>query len=487
MTGRAGTGVVWFRRDLRIVDHPALAEAAARHDEVATLFVLDDALLHGRAAAANRVWFMLRSVAELGEAIERLGGRLDVVAGRPADVVPAYARAIGASAVWVSRDYAPYGRRRDRAVADRLAAESVAFHRRPGVLVHEPEDVPGGGNGFGVFSPFLRAWRRVDVRPASATPDAVAAPPAPSPGPVDLVTLADAVVPEPTARIDKLPRPGERAARYRLDSWLEDGLETYETRRNELDGAGTSRLSPYIRWGLVSAAEVVRRAVEAGATGRASAASVEKFVAEVAWRDFYAHLLFREPRLLREAYRREFDDVGRRPDRDAAAARDLDGWRDGSTGIPVVDAAMRCLAATGWLSNRARLIVASFLTKDLLIDHRAGAATFLDHLVDGDVASNDGGWQWAASTGTDPQPFFRIFNPVTQGTRFDPDGSFVRAWIPELRDVPGEFVHEPWRMTAEQQSVAHCVIGRDYPAPLADHGEARARALAAFEAARRRR
>jgi deoxyribodipyrimidine photo-lyase len=235
---------------------------------------------------------------------------------------------------------------------------------------------------------------------------------------------------------------------------------------------GTSRLSADLRFGLISPLEVVERALGPGEGRRV-------FVNEIAWREFYAHALFHRPSVRRHAFREEFEELPWAADEPGVAA-----WREGRTGYPIVDAAMRQLAASGWMHNRARMIAASFLTKDLLTDWRTGEAHFMRHLIDGDVASNNGGWQWSASTGTDPQPYFRIFNPVAQGRRHDPEGAYVRRWVPELARVPTARIHAPAEMSADEQAAAGCRIGIDYPAPVVDHAEARVRALSIYEAAR---
>ncbi len=271
-----------------------------------------------------------------------------------------------------------------------------------------------------------------------------------------------------------LPEPGEAAARQRLDRWLTQGIDGYAETRDRLDLAGgTSRLSADLHFGLLSPTEIVERISGAGEGRRV-------FLNEIVWREFYAHVLHHQPRVRTAAFRPGFDALEWSDNPTAAEA-----WRAGMTGYPVVDAAMRQLIASGWMHNRARMIAASFLVKDLLIDWRVGEAHFMRHLVDGDVASNNGGWQWAASTGTDAQPYFRIFNPVTQGRRFDPDGDYIRRWVPELADVPAEHIHAPWEMAPERAAAAGFELGRTYPAPIVDHAEARIRALATYEAVRR--
>jgi deoxyribodipyrimidine photo-lyase len=468
--------VVWFRRDLRIHDHPALTEAVRAGGTVVPLFVWDPAILHGRFASPNRAWYLHGAVRALGDALAVRGAALHVRIGRPAEVLGEVVRETGARTVLASRDYAPHGRRRDREVANVLGELGVSFELRRGLLVHEPEDLPGSNGGAPrVFTPFLRRWEQVPVRPLLPPPDEI-----PSNEPVipatELPDLDALGVPQPTADASLLPEPGEPAARRRLETWLDAGPDhgpaAYHRTRDRLDDPyRTSRLSPDIRFGLLSPVEVVMRAMAVDGGGDGSS----RFASELAWRDFYAHLLWHEPGTAREPFLERFRGVAWPGDPDAVEA-----WQRGRTGYPVVDAAMRELLASGWLPNRARMIVASFLTKDLLADWRAGEAHFMRHLLDGDPASNLGGWQWAASIGTDAQPWFRVFNPVTQGRRVDPEGSYVRRWLPELGLVPSDKIHEPWTMTAAEMAAANCRIGREYPAPIVDHAEARRRALAFF-------
>ncbi len=505
---RGRTAVLWFRRDLRLHDHPALAAALTGAERVAPLFVLDPVLLAGRWRSPNRTSFMFASLSSLGDALEERGSPLHVRVGRPEDVVPRFAAEMGASDVHVSRDYAPYGRARDRRVAEALGSGGVGFHAARGQLIHEPEELATrAGTAYRVFGPFHRAWSALPLRSPLAAPDLMpavgrAARPAKAGPRVDAwrellraAGLDPAVLDDlarPTADPDALPAAGERAARARLEAWTSprEGdpapIAAYAERRDQLAAAGTSRLGQDLRWGLLSPVEVAARAIDA--FGRPCASSdaphdpttgVERFIAELAWRDFYAHVLWHDPASARRATQRRYEAV---PWRDDPAA--IDAWQRGLTGFPVVDAAMRQLRATGWMHNRARMIVASFLTKDLLVDWRVGEAWFMRHLIDGDPASNNGGWQWAASTGTDAQPYFRVFDPVAQGRRFDPEGRYVRGWVPELEGVPTEYVHGPWTMPPDLQAAAGCRIGFDYPEPIVDHPSARRRAIEAYASTR---
>ena len=463
---RPSIAVVWFRRDLRLHDHPALHHALERYDRVLPLFVVDDGILAGRWPSANRRWFLNGALRSLDGELRRRDSSLTVVRGDPAEAVPGVATTLGAAAVVASRDFTPYGRRRDEAVASAVQGAGIAWEAGRGLLAHEPEEIwRGGGGAFTVFGPFHRRWDALPLRavlpapgvvPTAALPRSAIDPNADG-DPAAL--LGDAT---PTADPRLMLEPTEAAARDRLDRWANsEALRDYDTGRDRLDLDGTSRLSQDLRWGLLSPVEVLERCV---GPGRGPA----RFRSEIAWRDFYAHLLWHEPRVARESFRRELDDVAWSSD-DAA----IEAWKAGRTGYPVVDAAMRQLQATGWTHNRARMIVASFLAKHLGVDWRVGEAHFMTHLVDGDPASNNGGWQWAASTGTDPQPYFRIFNPTLQGRRHDPDGAYVRRWVPELAEAGlfGAAVHEPPPGT--------------YLPRVVDHAAARAAALAAFGARRR--
>ena len=461
-----GTALLWFRRDLRLHDHPGLHYALERFERVLPVFVIDDAIIEGRWRSANRRWFLAGALRSLDQELRERDSALTVVRGDPIEEVPRIARAVGARTIVVSRDYGPYGRRRDELVANAAAAAGQELVAGRGVLAHEPEDLRReGGGAFSVFSPFHRRWQELPLRTVLPAPQRIptVALPASIGRAVDPAALLGDTT--PTADRALLLEPTEGAARARLDRWAASyALQDYAAGRDRLDRDGTSRLSQDLRWGLLSPVEVLARVGQDGA-------GAQRFRAELCWRDFYAHLMWHEPRVARESFRRELDDVAWSRGDDADQL--VEAWKQGRTGYPVVDAGMRQLLASGWMHNRARMIAASFLTKHLGVDWRVGEAHFMEHLVDGDPASNNGGWQWAASTGTDSQPYFRVFNPSLQGRRHDPNGDYVRRWVPELASVPGlegAEVHEPPRGS--------------YLAPLVDHRDARARALAAFGARR---
>ncbi len=394
------TAILWYRRDLRVQDHPALAAALAAADQVVPVFVVDDILLAGRWPTANRAGFMRESLVALSAELAARGAALRILRGRPLDVLPAFASETGAGDVFLTREATPYARSRDRSVAARLGQHGIEVHARSGLYVHEPDEVvTRAGNPYTVFGPFRRAWDGLPRRAVRPAPHRI-------PGPRRAVADEVPDLGGPSARAALIPQPGEPAARARLAAWVERRIDGYADRRNRLDAdRGTSRLSQDLRFGLLSPVEVLERSA-GPSEGRL------RFATELAWRDFYAHVLWHHPRVLHEPFQPALATLPWRDDPDA-----LDAWREGRTGYPVVDAAMRQLRESGYVHNRARMIAASFLAKDLLLDWRLGEAEFMRHLTDGDVESNDGGWQWSAGTGTDPQPFLRVFNQVLQGRR----------------------------------------------------------------------
>jgi deoxyribodipyrimidine photo-lyase len=462
---RWGTAIVWFRRDLRSADHPALTAAVERARTVVPLFVLERGLFE-RAPA--RAWFLAGTLRLLAVDLAERGAQLRVVEGPARIAVAQLAEEVGADVVLASRDVTPFSHRRDRGVADALGASDRELRLLPGTLLVEPErQLTGAGRPYGVFTPFWRALQAKPRRDVLAAPERIPGP-APAAAPSPLPEWLDAI----ESPASGLPEPGEAAAGVRLQTWVGEDLAHYGSDRNDLDGAGTSHLGADLHLGTLSPRQVEVAALESGV-------DADPFVRQLAWREFYHHRLFHRRHLssrasddpLMAAFRPESADP------EAAAA-----WREGRTGVPTVDAAMRQLAATGWLSNRARLLVASFLTRHLLLDYRVGERHFLRHLIDGDVANNLGGWEWTAGVGSDPQPWFRIFNPVLQGRRFDPDGTWVRRWLPELAPLPDRFIHAPWEMPDDVAAEVGVTIGRDYPRPIIGLAEGRERALAVFKA-----
>ncbi len=460
------TDIMWFRRDLRVADHPALS-AAADADRLLCVFVLDRRILAGDRMSPARAIYLRHALADLASSLEDRGSRLVVREGDPTTVITDLAREVEADAVHVSEDHTPFARTRDGAVESALQDVGTELVRHGGVTIAPPGSVrTGSGSVYKVFTPFHRSWKD---REHGAPLDAPGSLP-PAPEGIEGLALSDCDLLAADGPPQAWPDGGEGPARQRLERWLEGAVEDYDDQRDVMAADGTSRLSPDLHMGCLSPREVWSR-LDRRRTGHST------YATEIAWRDFYLHVMAEWPETARTAFRPEYRDLPWRDDPEG-----LQAWKDGMTGYPVVDAAMRQLTTTGWMHNRARMIVASFLCKDLLIDWREGEAHFMRHLVDADVASNNGGWQWAAGTGTDAQPFFRIFNPVTQGTRFDPEGSYVRRYVPELADLPTRSIHAPWKLSDEDQRRHGVRIGTDYPAPIVDHGQARERALEWFEA-----
>ncbi len=439
------TAVMWFRRDLRLGDNPALL-AALEADEVAPVFVLDPKLW--APAGPVRRAYLAASLRALDDA---LGGALVVRRGRPADELRRLVRHLGAGSVHVAADYGPYGARRDHEVEVVLAAEKVDLEATGSPYAVAPGRVCNkSGDPYRVFTPFSRAWVDHGWRD-----------PAPAPRDPAWTSLQGDDVPAaaPPAGVD-LIEAGETAALRAWRRFRDHHLDDYAAARDLPGGDGTSRMSTYLRWG-----EIHPRTLLADLAARRSKAAAT-YRQELAWREFYADVLWHQPGSARSDLRgalasMEYDDPG----------PEFEAWCQGRTGFPIVDAGMRQLNATGYLHNRVRMIVASFLVKDLHVWWRHGAAYFMERLADGDLASNQHGWQWVAGTGTDAAPYFRVFNPTTQGKKFDPDGTYVRRWVPELAEVPASQIHEPRHVSG-------------YPQPIVDHREERVEALARYERAR---
>ncbi len=447
------TSIMWFRRDLRLRDNPAL-RAAASEGPVLGLFVLDPALWRA-AGRARRAW-LAANLRSLDESIE---GGLCIRLGQPSAVMPKMAIEVGAGQVHVSNDFTPYGRSRDRAVVEKLpeGVEGVAtgtpYAVTPGTIRN------GSGDPYKVFTPYSKAWR------AQGWDDPVQAPRNVDWLEVDddkrVAGMLDHALQEAP---EGMPTPGEEAAWRRLRSFVEQDLDEYADARDDPGADRTSRLSPYLKLGVLHPRQIL--AVTSGSRTKGA----RTFESEIAWREFYADVLHHNPASA-------WDDLRPVPGLTYDDHEDaIEAWRSGTTGFPIVDAGMRQLLAEGWMHNRVRMITASFLTKDLHVWWPVGARHFLDHLVDGDLASNNHGWQWVAGTGTDAAPYFRVFNPVTQGLKFDPRGDYVRRWVPELEHLSGKAAHEPWD--------AEDGYARDYPKRIVDHAVERREALDRYQRGR---
>ncbi len=458
--------LVWFRRDLRVADLPSLRQAADR-GPVVCLWVADPHILGRRHhTAPARLAFLRAGLDALSRELHELGSSLVIRHGDPRRIVPALAREVGADAVSWTADISPLGRRRDRAVADRLTSAGIDVRQMPADLHVQPGELTGtSGRGYLVFTPFWRVWSEIPVAEHVPAPSRLHGPVVRSDN-LDIVSTS-------TSRLEA----GPAAARAAIVEFVRSGgADRYGDERDHVAIASTSGLAPYLRFGMCSTAQVGRALGLPGALGPGRRA----FWRQLCWREFYAHHLVRHPEVARTALREDLRSMSWDNDPAMIAA-----WRTGRTGVPLVDAAMRQLADDGWIHNRARMVAASFLVKDLLVDWRIGETIFMQGLIDGDPANNNGGWQWVAGTGTDAAPYFRVLNPTLQAKRFDPDGVYIRRYVPELQGVPTKWIFEPWRMGADEQAAAGCVIGCDYPAPIVDHAAARVRALARYEAARR--
>jgi deoxyribodipyrimidine photo-lyase len=474
----AGPALVWFRNDLRLADNPALVAAAATGRPLVAVYIHDKVSPGLRADGAAAHWWLGRSLAALKDELAGHGVPLVIRAGAALDVLSALIAETGAGAVHWNRRYDAAGIAVDKAVKARLKADGIAAESHNGALLYEPWTVTGkSGTYLKVFTPFWKAARATGEPP----------PPRPfpalrgttnAPAGLSIADLAtEPVKPDWAGGLRAMWTPGEAGARACLDRFLDGALDGYGENRNRPDFVSTSRLSPHLRFGEVSLNTVWHAAIHAVRSGRSKAreSDLDKFHFELGWREFAYHLLYHFPGLPSDNFQPRFDGF---PWRDPAPH--LNAWQKGRTGFPVVDAGMRELWQTGWMHNRVRMIVGSFLVKHLLIDWRHGENWFWDTLVDADPANNTASWQWVAGTGADAAPYFRVFNPVIQGEKFDPDGAYVRAFVPELARMPAQWIHKPWDAPRDVLAKAGVTLGLTYPHPIVDHARARDDALAAF-------
>ncbi|MBR8278108.1 deoxyribodipyrimidine photo-lyase [Burkholderia cenocepacia] len=482
--------IVWFRDDLRVTDQPALTRAVESGRPLVCVFVDDTGAGAGPALGGAARWWLHGSLAGLDAALTRHGGRLLLLRGDAQREIERVIGDTGAAAVYWNRRYAQPQRDADAALKASLKARGVTVESSNGSLLNEPWEVlTGSGGPYQVFTAYWRAARRDrTVAAPLPAPERIAFHPWPK-AVRDRALALDALALRPHAPDwagglrDAWPAPDEAGALARLDTFLTTSLAGYADARDRPDRPATSRLSPFLRFGNVSPRQVwhaVQGAANAG--GAAYAAHADKFLSELGWREFSYTLLYHFPALATDNFRAQFDAM---PWRDDPAA--LRAWQRGRTGYPLVDAGLRELWTTGWMHNRVRMVVASFLIKHLLIDWRAGEAWFRDTLVDADPANNAASWQWVAGCGADAAPYFRIFNPVAQGQKFDPDGAYVRRWVPELAGLDDASIHAPWEASPLALDAAGVRLGVDYPAPLVEHAAARARALDALAALPKRR
>lgn len=466
--------VWWIRRDLRLTDNQALTAAWRQAAQVIPLFILDPTIAASPWYSPQRMAFLLGGLRALDRALRERGSRLIVRAGEPAAVLTELVTKDDVTQIHAERDHSPYAQRRDQAVAAQLP---LVLHE--GVTVRPLQAVyKNDGAPYVMYTPYRNRWlslepiTRADILPA---PPQIITPAAVESLPLPTEPALAARIPFP---------PGEAEAKRRLTNFIKGEnapIYDYAQGRDRPADQLTSQLSPYLRFGMLAprlAALAAYQAITQTPTPTTREGALI-WLSELIWRDFYSAVLHHFPQVRYGSYRQEFDTVAWQNDE-----RHFMAWCEGRTGYPFVDAAMRQLQTLGWMHNRARMVVASFLVKDLLIDWRWGERWFMRQLIDGDPAANNAGWQWVAGTGADAAPYFRVFNPVSQGKKFDPQGAYVRQWVPELQQVPVKFIHTPWLMSKSDQSKGRCCLGEDYPAPLVDHEWARDRMLAAYKAVR---
>ncbi len=453
--------IVWFRLDLRTHDHPALHTAIQESDEIIPVYIFDEDEISGPTSSSNRNRFLLESLTDLKESLKKAGGDLVIRHGDAKKALVELADETGAKSVYYTAEYSPSSLKRDKNIEEALSSNGIEARSFGGYLAVSSLQklLTKTGTEYKVFTPFWKTWSEVVRRDVVPAPKVMRIPK------VDLGTLPNL---KTISNKDELSadvvRGGEMEARSHLHAFLDGPIDDYRADNNDMGKEGTSKLSPYLHFGCVSVREIE--------TLLPDSEGARSWHRQLAWRDFYHYILFHFPhpeREFQERYRNY--QWSKRPQL-------LNAWKEGQTGYPAVDAAMRQLKKEGWMHNRGRLIVGSFLTKDLGIDWREGERYFMKWLLDGDTANNNGNWQWIASVGVDPAPLFRrLYNPSSQRDRYDPEGVYVRTYIPELKLVPDKYLSEPWKMSIEDQHTYRCIIGKDYPAPIVDHKEARAAAL----------
>lgn len=469
--------LMWFRNDLRLGDNRALAAAVASGAPVVPIFILDDVTPGPWKVGGASRWWLHMSLASLGADLERLGSPLILDRGDTRDVLPRLAKKVGATAIYFTRAYEPYAAALEKDLKAHFDGEGIAFKRYAGALLREPEDIrTKSGDVYKVYTPFWRALSaEFHVAAPKPAPKSIRPPKeAPKSIPLDGLGLLPKK-PDWAGGLRKAWMPGEKGAHARLDAFLKSALKGYAEDRNRPDVEGTSRLSPHLHFGEISPAMCWFKAGQAAMKLAGADTGHETFLKELVWREFSYTLLVNWPDLPENPFRHEFSKFPWSPDRALLRA-----WQKGQTGYPIVDAGMRELWQTGYMHNRVRMIVASFLIKDLLIPWQEGEAWFWDTLVDADLASNAASWQWVAGCGADAAPYFRIFNPMTQGEKFDPNGDYVRRYVPEISKLPQAYLNAPWTAPKDVLAAAGVSLGTTYPHPIVDHSRARDKALAAF-------
>ena len=473
-----GMALVWLRRDLRLQDNPALQAALDAGDTPLPIYIHDEPRGHWPLGAAS-AWWLHHSLTSLKVSLQDRGSDLIVLAGDASVELPPLATELNAQSVYWNREYEPDGIAREEAIESVLRDQGLATHSYPGNLLREPRDlVKRDGSPYRVYTAFWNNLQKTGVnRPVRYCPDRLPA----VPGVQGVAVSALGLL--PTIPWDKdfyaHWQPGEAGAHEALDTLCEDALLNYPEDRDRPALPGTSRLSPHLHFGEISPIQVWQR-VQAWAATRAQSGVIEaaeSYLRQLAWREFGHHLLCHFPHTADQPLDPRFERFPWRK----GYQKDLQHWQQGRTGVPLVDAGMRELWTTGWMHNRVRMVVASLLTKNLLIPWQEGARWFWDTLVDADLANNTLGWQWTAGCGADAAPYFRVFNPIRQGQRFDPDGSYVRRWLPELEKLPAKWIHNPWQAPLAVLEEAGVVVGETYPEPIVDLAGSRTRALGVWD------
>lgn len=463
----------WIRRDLRLHDNQALHAARSQNQPLLPLFILDPVLMHSSYVGEKRLAFLFDGLRELDRSLQERGSRLIVRRGHPLSILKALHVELDVTAIYAEEDTSPYARRRDASIGQELP-----LHLAPGVSILPIGSVrKPDGSPYTVYTPFNRRWQAVGMISPTDLCEA--------PSKLDTPQhITSEPLPSAPRHPPSSPFPaGEGEALRRFQHFIQSNHQAmygYAQNRNRPDIDGTSQLSPYIRFGMISMRRLALAAQEAirSAPDATAQQGAQTWLDELLWREFYQSILYFFPHVRTSSYFPQYNAIQWRNDAAHFAA-----WCEGQTGYPYIDAAMRQLAATGWMHNRARMAVASFLTKDLLIDWRWGERWFMQQLLDGDPAANNGGWQWTAGSGPSAAPYFRVMNPISQGEKFDPAGVYVRRWVPELANVATKYIHTPWLMPHSEQVRSHCQIGRDYPHPLVAHDIAREAAIAAYKTA----
>ena len=462
-------GLHWFRNDLRLQDNRALSDLSRVVDEWCGLFVLEPRLVSIPSVSWKRLSFLFDCLDELANDLEQIGNRLVIVEGSAEKQIPQLMHAMSPSVLSFNESTTPFARSRDQSVICSVEKAGHRVLKRRDHVIFAATDIRSSkGSAYSVYTPYRNAWwKKYSKNDHGDTT------PSKRPGPITSLEPVD--TPKILIHLkNNLEKPafkgGHQAAQDRLNQFLNKPVALYHQNRDRPDLDGTSRLSMHLRFGTISVRECFKQAIQVAQTDPTYKPGVQQWLDELIWREFYNAILEENPRVLHGNYRQEYDYLNWRNN-----PKDLSAWCEGRTGFPIVDAGIRQLLSTGWMHNRIRMIVASFLTKDLLIDWKLGERFFFEHLVDGDPASNNGGWQWAASTGTDAQPYFRIFNPWKQSERWDPEGDYIRHWVAELRDVPASQLHSP---TSVSQ------LTSDYPTPIVDHASQRHLTLMEYRKAR---